>query len=122
MPGPVKYDLVLSSGFLAFANHCGFLQAGAHACAALHCGAAHRAGRLPLSCLQLPPANTQQLAAFFLRSVHLAAAVEDVGLPINGIMGTSAGALIGSFYAAGYSPREVSAQGNAHGPALGGLP
>jgi predicted acylesterase/phospholipase RssA len=34
--------------------------------------------------------------------------VEDVGLPINGIMGTSAGALIGSFYAAGYSPREVS--------------
>ncbi len=27
-PG-VKYDLVLSSGFLAFANHCGFLQAGA---------------------------------------------------------------------------------------------
>lgn len=26
--GRTKYDLVLSSGFLAFANHCGFLQAG----------------------------------------------------------------------------------------------
>lgn len=36
-------------------------------------------------------------------------AVEDVGLPVNGIMGTSAGALIGSMYAAGYSPREVGA-------------
>jgi predicted acylesterase/phospholipase RssA len=56
-----KYDLVLSSGFLAFANHCGFLQA-----------------------------------------------VDDVGLPVNGIMGTSAGALIGSLYAAGWSPRDVS--------------
>lgn len=33
--------------------------------------------------------------------------VDDVGLPINGIMGTSAGALIGSLYAAGYTPREV---------------
>ncbi|PSC74468.1 phospholipase [Micractinium conductrix] len=56
----VKYDLVLSSGFLAFANHCGFLQA-----------------------------------------------VDDVGLPVGGIMGTSAGALIGSLYAAGYAPREI---------------
>lgn len=41
-PG-VKYDLVLSSGFLAFANHCGFLQAGALQCCccaepALPCG------------------------------------------------------------------------------------
>ncbi|KAL4423328.1 hypothetical protein ABPG77_006123 [Micractinium sp. CCAP 211/92] len=59
----VKYDLVLSSGFLAFANHSGFLQA-----------------------------------------------VDDVGLPINGIMGTSAGALIGSLYAAGYTPREIVAE------------
>ena len=42
------YDLVLSSGFLAFALHAGFLQA-----------------------------------------------VEDVGLPVRGVMGTSAGALIG---------------------------
>lgn len=33
--------------------------------------------------------------------------MDDVGLPINGIMGTSAGALIGSLYAAGYTPREV---------------
>lgn len=67
-PG-VKYDLVLSSGFLAFANHCGFLQA-----------------------------------------------VEDVGLPVNGIMGTSAGALIGSMYAAGYSPREIVAEFARHAP------
>lgn len=36
--------------------------------------------------------------------------MEDVGLPVNGIMGTSAGALIGSMYAAGYSPREVGAR------------
>lgn len=36
-------------------------------------------------------------------------AVDDVGLPVGGIMGTSAGALIGSMYAAGYSPREVGA-------------
>lgn len=32
-----KYDLVLSSGFLAFANHCGFLQAGARRPWVLHC-------------------------------------------------------------------------------------
>jgi hypothetical protein len=60
---------VLSSGFLAFANHCGFLQA-----------------------------------------------VEDVGLPVNGIMGTSAGALIGSMYAAGYSPREIVAEFARYAP------
>lgn len=55
------YDLVLSSGFLAFAAHCGFLQA----------------------CV-------------------------DEGVPVRGIMGTSAGALIGSMFAAGYSPREIA--------------
>lgn len=44
-------------------------------------------------------------------------AVEDVGLPINGIMGTSAGALIGSMYAAGYTPREVSGPGLVTPPA-----
>mmetsp|Transcript_24606 Transcript_24606/g.68478 ORF Transcript_24606/g.68478 Transcript_24606/m.68478 type:complete len:252 (-) Transcript_24606:207-962(-) len=60
--GKGTYDVVLSSGFLAFAHHSGFLQA-----------------------------------------------VEDAGLPIKAVMGTSAGALTGSLYAAGYSPREVAA-------------
>lgn len=56
-------DLVLSSGFLAFANHAGFLQA-----------------------------------------------VDDAGLrdSVRGIMGTSAGALAGSLYAAGLSPAQLS--------------
>lgn len=56
-----KCDVVLSSGFLAFANHSGFLQA-----------------------------------------------VEESGIPIGGIMGTSAGAFTGSLYCAGYSPKEVA--------------
>ena len=56
-------DLVLSSGFLAFANHAGFLQA-----------------------------------------------VDDAGLPVRGVMGTSAGALAGSLYAAGLSPAQLSAE------------
>lgn len=30
------------------------------------------------------------------------------GLPVAGVMGTSAGALAGSLYAAGYTPRQVS--------------
>ena len=65
---PVKqkhgaFDVVLSSGFLAFANHAGFLQA-----------------------------------------------VEDAGLDVRGVMGTSAGALSGSLYAAGYAPHEVAAE------------
>jgi predicted acylesterase/phospholipase RssA len=55
------YDIILSSGFLAFAAHCGFLKA-----------------------------------------------VEDVGLPVAGVMGTSAGALVGSFFAAGYSADEIA--------------
>lgn len=56
-----SHDVVLSSGFLAFAQHSGFLQA-----------------------------------------------VEEAGIPIGGVMGTSAGALTGSLYAAGYSPRQVA--------------
>ena len=59
---PHGYDLVLSSGFLSFANHAGFLQA-----------------------------------------------VDDVGLIVNGVCGTSAGAMVGSLYCAGYTPREASA-------------
>ncbi len=54
------YDLVLSSGFLAFASHSGFLKA-----------------------------------------------VEAAGLHVSGVMGTSAGALSGSLYCAGYSPDAV---------------
>eukprot|EP00775_Hariotina_reticulata_P004535 gene4535-4787_t len=56
-----SHDVVLSSGFLAFAQHSGFLQA-----------------------------------------------VEEAGIPVGGVMGTSAGALAGSLYAAGYTPREVA--------------
>ncbi|KAL6757388.1 acyl transferase/acyl hydrolase/lysophospholipase [Haematococcus lacustris] len=61
--GSQPFDLVLSSGFLAFANHSGFLQA-----------------------------------------------VEEAGLQVGGVMGTSAGALAGSLYCAGYSPRQVAAE------------
>jgi hypothetical protein len=55
-----QYDLILSSGFLAFAEHGGFLEA-----------------------------------------------VEKSGVKIGGVMGTSAGALTGSLYCAGYTPKEV---------------
>jgi len=53
-------DVVLSSGFLAFAQHVGFLRA-----------------------------------------------VERQGLGVRGVMGTSAGALVGSMYAAGLSPEAI---------------
>jgi predicted acylesterase/phospholipase RssA len=55
-----RVDVVLSSGFLAFGSHCGFLQA-----------------------------------------------VEDAGLEVRGVMGTSSGALVGSLFAAGFSPKEI---------------
>ncbi|KAL4522818.1 hypothetical protein Ndes2526B_g00851 [Nannochloris sp. 'desiccata'] len=60
-PSQEGYDIILSSGFLAFAAHAGFLQA-----------------------------------------------VEDLNLPVRGVMGTSSGALTGALYAAGYSPREIA--------------
>ncbi|MEW5304671.1 MAG: hypothetical protein WDW36_007265 [Sanguina aurantia] len=63
MSGGEAHDLVLSSGFLAFAGHSGFLQA-----------------------------------------------VEDSGVKVAGVMGTSAGALAGSLYCAGYTPRQVAMQ------------
>ncbi|EIE21028.1 hypothetical protein COCSUDRAFT_17697, partial [Coccomyxa subellipsoidea C-169] len=56
-------DVVLSSGFLAFASHSGFLKA-----------------------------------------------VDSAGLAVGGVMGTSAGALTGSLYCAGYSPKQVAAE------------
>ena len=55
------FDLILSSGFLAFASHAGFL-----------------------------------------------AAVEEVGLPVRGVMGTSSGAITGALFAAGYSAEEIA--------------
>ncbi|CAL8469101.1 g8642 [Coccomyxa elongata] len=55
------YDVVLSSGFLAFASHSGFLKA-----------------------------------------------IDSAGLAVGGVMGTSAGALTGSLYSAGYSPEQVA--------------
>jgi len=60
-PHQEGYDIILSSGFLAFAAHAGFLQA-----------------------------------------------VDDLNLPVRGVMGTSSGALTGALYAAGYSPREIA--------------
>lgn len=54
------FDLVLSSGFLAFASHSGFLKA-----------------------------------------------VNEAEVNVGGVMGTSAGALSGSLYSAGYSPKKV---------------
>jgi hypothetical protein len=38
---------------------------------------------------------------------HLCLYCMQAGIPIGGVMGTSAGALTGSLYAAGYSPRQV---------------
>jgi hypothetical protein len=38
--------------------------------------------------------------------------ITQAGIRVSGVMGTSAGALAGSLWAAGYSPREVSAQVN----------
>ncbi|KAK9868822.1 hypothetical protein WJX84_006542 [Apatococcus fuscideae] len=58
-----KWDLVLSSGFLSFASHAGFLQA-----------------------------------------------VEQADLNVGAIMGTSAGALAGSLYCAGFSAEQVAAE------------
>lgn len=85
------YDVVLSSGFLAFANHAGFLKVrgperGGKGARMREAGLTreHTARRGP----------TQ--------------AVEDAGLEVCGVMGTSAGALSGSLYAAGYSPEEVA--------------
>jgi hypothetical protein len=55
------FDLVLSSGFLAFASHSGFLKA-----------------------------------------------VSEAEINVGGVMGTSAGALSGSLFSAGYSPKQVN--------------
>lgn len=60
MPTALEADLVLSSGFLAFGNHSGFLSA-----------------------------------------------VEEQQVLVKGVMGTSAGALTGSMYCAGYSPSDI---------------
>jgi len=68
-PPEGAFDLVLSSGFLAFALHTGFLKA-----------------------------------------------VEEAGVPVAGIMGTSAGALAGSLYAAGYSAERVARELSAVPP------
>jgi predicted acylesterase/phospholipase RssA len=61
--------VVLSSGFLAFAAHAGFLQA-----------------------------------------------VEDAGLPVGGVMGTSAGALTGALWCAGHAPSALAAELSAVPP------
>mmetsp|Transcript_20160 Transcript_20160/g.36221 ORF Transcript_20160/g.36221 Transcript_20160/m.36221 type:complete len:797 (-) Transcript_20160:1681-4071(-) len=69
--GEQVFDIVLSSGFLAFAHHSGFLKA-----------------------------------------------IEESGVKIGGVMGTSAGALTGSLFCAGYSADEVAAHLSKERPAL----
>ena len=59
-PSALECDLVLSSGFLAFANHSGFLRG-----------------------------------------------VEESGARVRGVMGTSAGALTGSLFCAGYTAEDI---------------
>jgi hypothetical protein len=103
VPGRVQqqapsHDVVLSSGFLAFAQHAGFLQAVEEVRQALlqQCdGSTCKAGRYP-TC-----------AAFRCCSC-CPAVLTQAGVTVEGIMGTSAGALTGSLYAAGYTPKEVS--------------
>ena len=66
----VKYDLVLSSGFLAFANHCGFLQAGAQHVPPLPVRTAHprrqlaraQHGQHRIVCTQHPPTRLLPLS------------------------------------------------------------
>ncbi|MCB9686507.1 MAG: patatin-like phospholipase family protein [Alphaproteobacteria bacterium] len=65
----MAHDLVLSSGFLAFARHAGFL-----------------------------------------------AAVEELRLPVDGLCGTSSGALVGSLWVAGMPARRVLELLTAHAP------
>lgn len=64
-----RFDLILSSGFLAFARHCGFLRA-----------------------------------------------VEECALPIDGVCGTSSGALAGALWATGLTAEEVARELSAHPP------
>ncbi len=153
-PTPGAYDLVLSSGFLAFANHAGFLQAvdevsllGAHVPALLRLNAGVLAAGLRNVCRHVPPAGQptdspspplfpsrpepyhcgfpqlrKSCTQFSRASIMLRLRYPDTcvlpprsccaqaGLPVGGVMGTSAGALSGSLYAAGYSPKQVSAQ------------
>lgn len=65
-----------------------------------------------LACLQLtpPPPSALHLASFLAFAYHAGflAAVEDAGLRVGGVMGTSAGALAGALYAAGHSPADVA--------------
>nr|MBA2319938.1 patatin-like phospholipase family protein [Deltaproteobacteria bacterium] len=60
--GAMGYDLVLSSGFLAFARHTGFL-----------------------------------------------AAVEELGLPVDAVCGTSSGALVGALWTSGLPALDILA-------------
>jgi len=62
-------DLVLSSGFLAFAAHCGFLRA-----------------------------------------------VEEVGIDVDGVCGTSSGALVGAMWAAGIPALDIAQRLNSRRP------
>lgn len=45
---------------------------------------------------------------------HVFHVMLQAGVEVAGIMGTSAGALTGSLYAAGYTPKEVRQDGSTH--------
>ena len=139
-----QYDVVLSSGFLAFANHSGFLQAVEEVCARasghptcapnLRGDACARGTSRPLALARersqhrgpLPPgrqATTRRRPARRCPAGHpgtltvqhgsriatprRAAPRPQAGIHVSGVMGTSAGAMAGSLYAAGYTPLEV---------------
>ena len=87
------YDLVLSSGFLAFANHAGFIAAVED----VSTWESHLPPHGPVPC----PYRVLNADMLF---------TSQAGLKVAGVMGTSAGALAGSLYCAGYTPRQVAAE------------
>lgn len=88
LSGQEEVDIVLSSGFLAFAYHAGFLAA------------VEEAGlQARLAAARAPRPQTRGGTRLTFRY-----SVPQVG----GVMGTSAGALTGALYAAGYKPQDVA--------------
>ena len=113
---------MLSSGFLAFAYHAGFLQAvdevrGSPGGWGSRCGA--RVGRIaPAAERPSPGADKPRDSSQPTPRLPCLQA----GIKVAGVMGTSAGALTGSLYAAGYTPRQVRHSGPHTGCARAPLP
>lgn len=101
------YDVVLSSGFLAFANHTGFLQAVEEVGPRVGAGAGEASRSLGR--VERPRRRASTVARRPRPARPSPPRRPQAGIPVSGVMGTSAGALAGSLYAAGYSPREVRA-------------